>query len=213
MSRKLAVVDLALAAVEALASWLNDLEVAYTTIGGLAVALVAQPRVTGDMDVTVWLGDWEMADFVASGQPYGFVPRIPDALEFARQHRVLLMQYQTPDDPEATTTLDVSLAAMPFEREMLDRATSAELESVRLMIPTPEDLVIMKAVARRSKDVVDMASILELHPQLDRERVRDWTRQFAEVLEMPELLTELEQLFQRIPITTNPPTTRRRKKK
>jgi hypothetical protein len=50
----------------------------------------------------------------------------------------------------------------------------------------------MKALPMRDVDVRDIVSLLEVFPKLDRERVRHWVRQFAEVMEMPEISERLE---------------------
>ena len=70
MAKKLEATSLAFAAIRALTRWLEETQVSYTTIGGLAVALVAQPRVTEDIDITVWLGERNWAEFLASGRAY-----------------------------------------------------------------------------------------------------------------------------------------------
>ncbi len=196
MSKNPDIVSLMLAPLAALSRWFEETQVSYTIIGGIAVSFVAQPRLTEDIDATVWLAERDLKTFLEAGRAHGFTQRFPDTLEFAQQRRVLLLQHQTPD---ATIKVDISLATIPFEQEMIERSTHVEVDSVRLVFPTPEDLVIMKATAQRPKDITDMATILELHPNLDRERVRYWVKQFAEALELPEMLDDLEHLLQRVP--------------
>ena len=36
----------------------------------------------------------------------------------------------------------------------------------------PEDLIIMKAIAHRPKDMLDIESIITSHPKLDRKRIQ-----------------------------------------
>lgn len=72
-----------------------------------------------------------------------------------------------------------------------------DLGGLSLPLPTPEDLLIMKAVAHRPRDLVDAEAIMEAHPRLDRRRVRSWVRQFAEALETPEILVDLNAIFRR----------------
>lgn len=61
-----------------------------------------------------------------------------------------------------------------------------------MSLPTPEDLIILKAVAHRPKDLLDIEAVIARQSGLDQERIRYWVRQFAEALEMPELLSDLE---------------------
>jgi hypothetical protein len=95
------------------------------------------------------------------------------------------------------TLIDVSMIALPFEREMMTRAHPYSVSGLDIPLPTPEDLVILKSVAHRPQDLIDIGSILEMHPELDLERVRSWLKQFAEVLEAPELLEDLDFLLKK----------------
>jgi predicted nucleotidyltransferase len=91
--------------------------------------------------------------------------------------------------------LDVSLGALPFEEDMIRRARRHRVGSIRIPLPTPEDLIVMKAIAHRPRDVGDIESILEANPRIDEERVLGLVREFAAVLEAPELATDLERLL------------------
>ena len=65
------------------------------------------------------------------------------------------------------------------------RAHWAELSGVRLPLPLPEDLIVMKAVAHRPQDLTDIEAILAAHPKTNLRRVRRWVREFAAALEIP----------------------------
>ena len=69
---------------------------------------------------------------------------------------------------------------------MVKRSTVVDLGSILLRLPTPEDLIIMKAVAHRPKDLEDIKAIAISHPQIDRERIRYWVEQFGEALDLPD---------------------------
>jgi hypothetical protein len=62
-------------------------------------------------------------------------------------------------------------------------------------LPSPEDLIIFKAVAHRPKDLVDIQAIVENYSNLDRDRIRMWVKEFAEVLDMPELWDDIDELI------------------
>jgi len=53
----------------------------------------------------------------------------------------------------------------------------------------------MKALARRARDVADIEAVLDVQPEVDLERVRYWVSQFAEVLEAPDILDDLEKIL------------------
>ena len=115
---------------------------------------------------------------VEKAQTFGLTPRIPDAIPFARQSRVVLLKHDASGIP-----VDISLGLLPFEVEAVERSEEYQAGSLRLRLPTPEDLIILKAVAHRPKDMVDIAAIVAAHPNLDANRIAFWVQQFADLLE------------------------------
>jgi predicted nucleotidyltransferase len=79
--------------------------------------------------------------------------------------------------------------------EMVERGREVTLGSLQLRLPTPEDLIIMKAVAYRPKDLADIQAIAASHPDLDKDRIRFWVEQFAEALDFPNLWNEINKLL------------------
>lgn len=87
--------------------------------------------------------------------------------------------------------MDISLGMLPLEREAVERSVLHDVGSFAIRLPAPEDLLVLKAVAHRPKDLLDIQALLEANPKLDRERIRFWVRQFAEALDMPEVWTDI----------------------
>lgn len=86
---------------------------------------------------------------------------------------------------------------LPFEVEMVERSKLHQVDSLQIRLPTPEDLIIMKAIAHRPKDMTDIEAIIISHPKLDQKRIEFWVEQFAEVLETPELWTDVARLLRK----------------
>jgi hypothetical protein len=170
--------------------WFEGEHLRAAVIGGVAAGLHGEPRLTEDVDaVTLDIGAEQL---IASGQRYGFVPRVEDALEFSHRTRVLLMKHRS------GVNLDLSLGALPFEFEVVERAQRVDVGGgVEITIASPEDLIIMKALARRVQDMADIAGIIDAQPELDVERIRRWVREFASVLDMPEVFEDLEAALKR----------------
>lgn len=55
----------------------------------------------------------------------------------------------------------------------------------------------MKAVAGRPKDLQDMEALLVGNPGVDLEFVRQWVREFAAAMSMPDMLEQLERAITR----------------
>jgi len=173
-----------LEALEALLSHFNNQGV---IIGGIAVTLLGQPRFTEDVDAMVLLSVDEIPHFLTVAKEEGIEPRISQAEEFAKRNRVLLLRHT-----HSQTAIDISLGMLPFEQEMVERSVVYEVdEALKIHLPTPEDLIIMKAVAHRPKDLLDIQGIIQSHSNLDRARIQDWVMQFADILETPELWEDI----------------------
>jgi hypothetical protein len=144
------------AALGDLAAWLKAHGVPGVVVGGVAASFLGRPRLTLDVDVLVLLDEEHWGEFIAAGASYGFAPRRADVVAFARETRVLLLRHE-PSGMDA----DIIVGFLPFEQEVVTRAAWVDLGSFTIPLPRPEDLLIMKAVSRRPRDVLDMESILE----------------------------------------------------
>jgi predicted nucleotidyltransferase len=133
-----------------------------------------------------------VATLLEAGHAHGIEPRTPDALDFAKISRVLLLRHE-PTQVE----LDVSFATLPFEREVIERASEHSVRGIGLRVASPEDIVVMKSLALRPRDVADIEAILELHPELDLERIRSLLKTFTEALETDDFAGEFERIFER----------------
>jgi len=181
-----------LAALRDLVAWFQDAPTPGTVIGGVAASLLGRPRVTRDIDALVVLDESEWDAFLTKGAGFGFVPRLANALTFAHQARVLLVRHEA-----SGIDIDIAFGALPFEEEAVARAVWHDVGGVRIPLPLPEDLLIMKAVAHRPRDMADIESILDAQPKLDLPRVRRWVREFSAALETPELLRDFNALVAR----------------
>ncbi|MEM7112382.1 MAG: nucleotidyltransferase [Chloroflexota bacterium] len=160
-------------------------------IGGVAASILGRPRLTADADAMILLSIENIPQLINLAKQEGLVPRLPDVEEFARRSRVILLHHE-----ESGINVDISLGLLPFEIEAVERSQKYDMGSLQIRLPTPEDLIILKAVAHRPKDMLDIEAVISVQNKLDQERILFWVQQFSELLEMPELLTELEEMFQ-----------------
>ncbi len=125
----------------------------FCFIGGLALQRWGEPRLTQDVALTVISGFGREPEYVDQFLSC-FTPCIPDAREFALQHRVLFLFSRN------AIPLDVALGAMPFEERAVVRASSfAVAEGVSFRTCSAEDLIVFKAFAGRGQDWIDIEGI------------------------------------------------------
>ena len=175
-----------LAPLQALQNLVAQFKHQGVIIGGIAASLLGTPRFTADLDAVFLLSVDDIPRLLQEAARQGIEPRIPDAEAFARKNRVLLLRHTT-----SGTDIDLSLGILPFEYEMVERSSLVNVGALQLRLPTPEDLIIMKAIAHRPKDLADIEAIAASHPDLDEERISDWVEQFGEALDLPELWDEI----------------------
>jgi hypothetical protein len=177
-------------ALQCLFEWFRAEGVPGACIGGVAVSLIAQPRTTQDIDALIWLEEDRWESFLKSGEKYGIVPRISDALPFAGRARVLLLKHEN-----SQISIDISVGGLEFERELVERSMTLIMGDVVIRVATPEDLIVTKAVAQRPKDLADMDAIVSIAPHLDTQRIRYWVGQFAQALEKPEIADSVDKIL------------------
>lgn len=176
-----------------LVSWFHNLNVQGLVIGGVAASLLGRPRITHDVDALILVKKEKWKDFLESGKKFGFLPRIPDALNFAQKNRVFLMRHG-----QSGLDADISIGGLPFEEEAIRKKIIVDIAGVKIPLPTPEDLIIMKAVAHRPRDMADIESILEVHSNVDQKYIIKKVREFSIALEMPEILRDLKAILKRM---------------
>jgi hypothetical protein len=164
-----------------LAAFLGRGGIPYMVIGGLANIVWGEPRATLDIDVTVWVPDAQLESFVDRvGQSYRVLVDAP--LPFIRAARVL---------PIETTTgvrIDLVLGLLPFEREAIDRARDLLVAGTQVRFCTPEDLVLMKIISDRDRDLADArALVLRLLPTLDLHYLEPRIIELARLLKRPAI--------------------------
>ena len=161
----------------------------FCFIGGLALQRWGEPRLTGDVDLTILTGFGQETAYVEQ-LCRAYPGRIAGAAEFAHRTRVLLLQ------SARGIPIDISLGALPFEQRVIERATLYEfLPEVRLNTCSAEDLVVLKAFADRSRDWADIEGIvLRTGARLDWAMIEAELQPLCEVKEAPDILARLRTL-------------------
>jgi len=156
-------------------------------IGGAAVSILGKARYTEDIDAMFLLSIKDIPQLLKAASEEGIEPRIDNAAEFARKSRVVLLKHVI-----SNTNIDLSLGVLPFEQEMIERSVVHQVDAaLQLRLPTPEDLIILKAIAHRPKDMEDIRILADKYQNLDVARIEKWVKQFADVLEMPSLWDDI----------------------
>ncbi|MBL8051549.1 MAG: nucleotidyltransferase [Anaerolineales bacterium] len=178
------------ATIESLNRLLEKYNYQGVIIGGVAVGLLGKPRFTADVDAVFLLSIDDISKFLESAKSENIESRVNNIQEFAKKNRILPLIH-TPTDTE----IDISMGVMPFEVEIVERASKKSFSNLSVSLPTPEDLIIMKAIAHRPKDLEDIRTIFDKNPDVDIKRIKQWVTDFAEILELPNLWNQIEEIL------------------
>ena len=172
-------------ALLAAAAELERLGLAYCVIGGIAAGWWSIPRATKDVDFKVLVPGTDYAGVRTSISKVYPVNARPNAPE-----NKLILSVDV-----AGVAVDFLLAVPGFDEGIVNRAVPAKFSGRSVPICTAEDLIVMKAIAGRGQDWLDIERLLAVRRgELDFTYLENWLGQFAEALEDPEMLSRFEAL-------------------
>jgi hypothetical protein len=174
----------------AILSVIDSLGAEGALIGGIAVGLLSAPRFTLNVDAVMWAEGLRPEQILEAAEAHGLERRVPDILSDART--MYVMQFV---QPAAKTNIDLCLAYLPFERQMLRRVKAFGTPHGTVRVPCPEVMIVLKACARRRQDIADIRAIAEANPGLDKREVERWVREFGAALDEPDLWETIQPLL------------------
>ncbi len=172
-----------------IAQHLDDASLPYMVIGGQAVLLYGEPRLTKDIDITLGATLEELPKVLELVDAMGLEPLV-DPQTFTRQTMVLPCR-----DPGSEVRVDLIFSFSPYERQALERARRDKMGDAAVAFASLEDVIVHKVIAGRPRDLEDVTSMLVKNPDLDASYVRTWLREFAASLDEP-LLERFEQALE-----------------
>ena len=175
--------------LRALQRRLSDAGILSIVIGGVAVAVWGEPRLTRDVDVKVLL-ERDDADRLLSTLASDYTSLLADPRQALRQQAMVFVQ------DILGTRLDVLLADTPYDVLAIQRGRDFEVQpNVTIRVCSPEDLVIYKLISTRLRDREDAQGVVRRQgANLDDKYVLDWLRQFERAFDDSTLVAEYKRL-------------------
>ena len=157
--------------------------------GAQAVLVWGRPRLTGDVDVTIFLDPEDPHAFVTAMQEAGFDLRVRNVEDFVSRTRVFPFTHAA-----SGLALDAVLGGPGFEEEFVRTARPVDIGGLVVPVIGPEELVVTKILAGRSKDLEDVQGILRTQGDgLDLSRIRSLLGQLEAAIDQADLLPSLEE--------------------
>ncbi len=149
---------------------LNEANVEYVVVGGLATVLHGYARFTADIDLVINLEKSQAERAVETISDYGLTPLLPvNPMQFAdntirrswiEDKNMLVFSFVMPDNPLLVLDLFVQ-EPIPY-KELSQRAVLMDIEGVMVPVCAIKDLIDMKKKAARPKDLDDINHLQEL---------------------------------------------------
>lgn len=173
--------------IENIATVLSAQHIPYMIIGGQAVLLYGEPRLTRDIDITLGMG----------------IEKLPQLLEAAKQAGLRLLPANPTDfvgkswvlpceEPKSKIRIDFIFSFTPYEQNAIERAKNIKMGESEVKFASPEDIIIHKLFAGRARDIDDTVSILEKNENIDVSYIKKWLKQFEEVSPEKDLIKTFE---------------------
>ncbi len=160
-------------------------------VGGLAVQIWGQPRLTNDLDLTLFTDLVDEAEQVDQLLKI-FVTRFKTpqaAKEFSQASRMLLLSTKSGTDIDMMFGGIADLNA-DYERSSIQKFTP----EISLRVCSAETLICMKTVAGRGQDLVDVENVVVKQSNLDWSYIDEYLRNANEYEDLSENIAWLGQI-------------------
>jgi predicted nucleotidyltransferase len=156
---------------------LRVLDCRWALVGGLAVAVRAEPRTTRDVDIAVAVrDDAEAEELIRKLVDLGY--RVEAQLEQTAQRRLAAVRLLPPGaDPEGGLLVDLSFAVSGIEREVVEGAEGVSvIEGLDAPVAATADLLALKVLAESPERVHDRHDARALIARLNPEEIAQTQR-------------------------------------
>jgi hypothetical protein len=175
--------------IHQLAGFLRSQGVVHAFIGGVAMGAWGVPRGTFDLDVVIASTPDEVLRLLASIPDQGWV--VDPIFASGFRDRLAGMEKIHMQLPVGSTllTVDMFLDSTPFLHSVLDRRVSIDLGHGPIHVCTAADLILLKLIAGRPKDLLDIENLHTIQGLPDGEYLTRWANELG-VRKRLELLLE-----------------------
>lgn len=163
-----------------IANELSAHNIPYMVIGGQAVLLYGEPRLTKDIDIILGIGLGigieglkEVNSIII--QKLNLKTLVDE--NFVQNTMVLLAM-----DEKTGIRVDFIFSFSLYEKQAIKRASDIKFGNTIVKFASLEDLIIHKIIAGRAIDIEDIKSIVLKNPDYNTEYIKRWLQKFDKSL-------------------------------
>lgn len=178
--------------LQALVKCLTAQRIKYIILGGIAVSIYGEPRLTADVDVNIIFDKRKINEFLKRAKKYGFYPSLPHIRKIVEKTGVIPMSFRK---RKIYGKFDIIIAENILEYMAIKRGRLKKIASTKARFISPEDLIIHKIVSSRPRDNEDLKGILiRQEGKLDIKYIQYWLKKIDKVNKK----ARLSNLFKRL---------------
>jgi hypothetical protein len=163
--------------IEKIAKEFEKHKIDYMIIGGQAVLIYGEPRLTKDIDITIGANIdkyWDILNIVQNLN-LKILPKEP--YKFVKDTMVLPLL-----DEKTGFRIDLIFSSTEYEKEALKRANKIKIGNTYVNYVSVEDLIIYKIISGRERDIEDLKVILIKNKKIDEKYILKWLKEFEKIL-------------------------------
>jgi len=142
-------------------------------IGGQAVLLYGEPRLTRDINITFGVDNSHLGTILSILEALFLRPLPEDISSFVKKTNV-----QPAEDEESGIRVDFIFSYTLYESQAIKRAIKVYIRNQGVMYASVEDLIIHKIFSGRPRDLEDVESVIGKHPGVDTQYIKGWLSRF-----------------------------------
>lgn len=176
-----------------IAARLSSRNLPYMIIGGQAVLLYGEPRLTKDIDITLGVNIDRLDELLAIVKEIPLTPLPEDVPSFVQKTMVLPVLEKT-----TGIRVDFIFSFTPYETQAIGRAKRIMLSGQEVCFASLEDLILHKIFSGRPRDLEDVRTLVLKNPGIDLPYTSRWLKEFDAVVQEKSFLDTFERILKEI---------------
>lgn len=171
---------------------LNETNTPRLLVGGLAVGIVGEPRVTNDADFIIRIDRKKFKVFLAAAKKKGFKFNRKVVQETFDTRGVFRLHH-------SRLHIDFIKLSIALEKSAFQRKRKVKIMGRQVFIPTPEDLILLKLMPGRGRDILDVENIFIRHEKsLDIKYLKEWAMKICDEAEDLRVWNRLKKIMKEV---------------
>lgn len=142
-------------------------------IGGQAVLVYGEPRLTKDIDITLGLGSNDYKVILDLVKDLKLKVLVENPKSFVNEFMVLPVL-----DENSGIKIDFIFSFTLYEQEAIKRSNKIKIREAMVNFASVEDIIIHKVFAGRARDLEDVKNLVLKNPKFDKQYILNCLKEF-----------------------------------